>query len=35
MPPLTRRPLASIRTGDVVVLLRSTSVTAREIRKKI
>jgi hypothetical protein len=35
MPPLTRRPLASIRTGDVVVLLRITSVTARELRKKI
>jgi hypothetical protein len=35
MPPLTSPPLASIRTGDVVVLLRITSVTAREIRGKI
>jgi len=35
MPPPTPPPLASIRTGDVVVLRRITSVTAREIRKKI
>jgi hypothetical protein len=35
MPPLTPGTLASIRTGDVVVLRRITSVTAREIRKKI
>lgn len=31
MPPLTPRPLASIRTGDVVVLLGSSEDTEGEV----
>jgi hypothetical protein len=31
MPPLTPRPLASIRTGDVVVLLGSSEHTDGEV----
>ena len=31
MPPLTPRPLASVRTGDVVVLLRSPEDTEGEV----
>ena len=31
MPPLTPRPLASIRTGDVVVLLGSAEHTEGEV----
>jgi hypothetical protein len=31
MPPPTPRPLASIRTGDVVVLLGSSEVTEGEV----
>ena len=31
MPPLTPRPLASIRTGDVVVLLGSSEHTEGEV----